>query len=153
MELKELMKKENLSENDIIGAAKVIAKVCGNIGCPYCPLYFRKECHAKDMTSQFEGEALNRFRSLLYSNHMKKVAELLGVKFNEAFHVSYGDGKGSMACYLDETGLHLSGMMYLTKSELLQDLLNGKAHIEKRRQNDEIKRDYEEAGNIRGLHH
>lgn len=139
MELKEFMEKWKVSERDIIEAGKLTSSICGSFDCENCPFDSNCGCLVTlvpaDVNINIGEEVKKRIQKLLCPNRMGTVAELLGVKFNETFHVSYGGGKGSMACYLDETGLHLSGMMYLTKSELLQDLLNGKAYIVKKEDN------------------
>lgn len=137
MELRDFMEIEKLSEDDIIKAASIVTKVCKNGSCKNCPLYLFKNCHANDMTGDIIPATSRRFKKLLHPSKMEQVAEILGVKFNERFHVSYGDSNGAMACYLDETGLHLSGLIYLTKSELLQDLLIGKAYIVKKEENED----------------
>ena len=135
MELKEFMEKWKVSERDIIEAAKLTSSICSSFDCENCPFDSNYSCLITlvpaDVNINIGEEVKKRIQKLLHLNHMEKVAEVLGVKFNERFHVSYGDSNGSMACYLDETGLHLSGMIYLTKSELLQDLLTGKAYIVK----------------------
>ena len=133
MELKEFMDKWKVLERDIIEAAKLTSSVCRIFACADCPFDSDYGCLVTLAPANVNvgEEVKERIQEFLNPNRMDKVAEVLGVKFNERFHVSYGDSNGSMACYLDETGLHLSGMIYLTKSELLQDLLTGKAYIVK----------------------
>lgn len=139
MELKEFMDKWKVSERDIIEAAKLTSSICSSFDCENCPFDSNYGCLITLVPADVNigEEVKKRIQKLLNPNHMEKVAEVLGVKFNERFHVSYGDSNGSMACYLDETGLHLSGIIYLTKSELLQDLLTGKAYIVKKEKKDE----------------
>ena len=139
MELKEFMEKWKLSERDIIEAAKLTSSICGSFYCENCPFGSKFGCLANKAAADVNNgeEVKKRIQKLLHPNHMDKVTEVLGVKFNERFHVSYGDSNGAMACYLDETGLHLSGLIYQTKSELLQDLLTGKAYIIKKEKKDE----------------
>lgn len=139
MELRECMEKWKVSERDIIEAAKLTSSICSSFDCENCPFDSNYGCLITLVPADVNigEEVKKRIQKLLCHNHTEKVAEMLGVKFNETFHVSYGDRESSMVCYLDETGLHLSGLIYPTKSELLQDLLNGKAYIVKKEKKDE----------------
>lgn len=132
MELKEFMKKENLSENDIIKAASIVTKVCDTWKCEKCPYYNYKICYAKGVKGDMVGIVKARIKELLHPSHMEKVAKLLGVKLEEKFIVDSGEG-GNLEYILGEDGLHYSSLAFKdTFPELLQDLLIGKAYIVKK---------------------
>lgn len=133
MELRECMEKWKVSERDIIEAAKLTSSICSSFDCENCPFDSNYGCLITLVLADVNigEEVKKRIQKLLHPNHMEKVAEMLGVKFNQTVLITYGNGKGSQACYLDEIGLHLSGLANHVKPELLQDLLTGKAYIEK----------------------
>lgn len=133
MELKEFMEKWKVSERDIIEAAKLTSSICGSFYCENCPFGSKFGCLTDKVAADVNNgeEVKKRIQKLLHPNRMDKVADLLSVKFNQTVLITYGNGKGSQACYLDEMGLHLSGLANHVKPELLQDLLTGKAYIEK----------------------
>ena len=137
MELREFMKNENLSENDIIKAASIVTKVCDTWKCEKCPYYNFKICYAKGMKGDMVGKVKARIKNLLHTSYMEKVAELLGVKLGKKFNVVVGEGD-SFEYILEEDGLHYSSLVFKdTSPKLLQDLLTCKAYIKKEESKDE----------------
>ena len=137
MELREFMKNENLSENDIIKAASIVTKVCDTWKCEKCPYYNFKICYAKGMKGDMVGKVKARIKNLLHTSYMEKVAELLGVKLGKKFNVVVGEGD-SFEYILEEDGLHYSSLVFKdTSPKLLQDLLTCKAYIKKEENKDE----------------
>ena len=137
MELKEFMKNENLSENDIIKATSIVTKVCDTWKCEKCPYYNFKICYTKGMKGDMVGKVKARIKNLLHTSYMEKVAELLGVKLGKKFNVVVGE-EDSFEYILEEDGLHYSSLVFKdTSPKLLQDLLTCKAYIKKEESKDE----------------
>ena len=138
MELKEFMKNENLSENDIVEAARIINVLCRDLSaCKLCPLYNGSRCIAtKTSGVSIVGVVKERMKKLLNPNRMDKVAELLGVKFGEPFKIAYiGEDISSGYFHLEKTGLYCDESLRAPFN--LTDLLVGDAYIVKEEDKDE----------------
>lgn len=138
MELREFMKNENLSENDIVEAARIINVLCRDLSaCKLCPLYNGSRCIAtKTSGVSIVGIVKERMKKLLHPNHMDKVAELLGVKLGQQFIVK-SRCDDEFYCYMNKEGLKLAGDKDADCRNLLGDMLTGKAYIIKKEKKDE----------------
>ena len=138
MELREFMKNENISENDIVEAARIINVLCRDLSaCKLCPLYNGSRCIAtKTSGVSIVGIVKERMKKLLNPNRMDKVAELLGVKLGQQFIVK-SRCDDEFYCYMNKEGLKLAGDKDADCRNLLGDMLTGKAYIIKKEKKDE----------------
>ena len=136
MELKEFMKNENLSENNIVEAARIINVLCRDLSaCKLCPLYNGSRCIAtKTSGVSIVGIVKERMKELLHPNHMEKVAEILGVELDSWFAATNAIGSTSMY-HLTRNGLYND--VRTAVPGLLTDLLIGKAYVVKEGSKDE----------------
>lgn len=128
MELKELMKKLEISEDYIIEAAQNINKICKQCGCNECPFNTEYGCILNTTANVRVDKMVKlRIKKLLYHNHMEKVAEMLGVKIGEKFGVATPTSDVVNTYYLTEQGIFSEDNM--SAEITLSNLLIGNAHI------------------------
>lgn len=136
MELKEFMKNENLSENDIVEAARIINVLCRDLSaCKLCPLYNGSRCIAtKTGGISIVGIVKERMNKLLNPNRMDKVADLLGVKLGDWIAVANIIGE-TRRCHITANGLYND--KGIAVPGCLTDLLIGRAYVVKEESKDE----------------
>ena len=127
MELRELMKELEISEDYIIEAAQKIHMICKRCTCEECPFYTGHSCVVIDCADIRVDEVVKkRIQKLLHPNRMKELAKLLDIELYNWFTTTNANGitrkyqlteKGMY----DDRGLAMHG--------LLTDLLTGRVYI------------------------
>ena len=136
MELREYMENENLSESDIVEAARIVNELCRNLSaCKLCPLYNGSRCIAvKTGGVSIVGIVKERMKKLLNPNRMDKVADLLGVKLGDWITVVNMVG-ATRRYHITANGLYND--KGIAVPGCLTDLLIGVAYIVKEDNEDE----------------
>lgn len=137
MEFKEFMNNENLSESDIVKAARIVNELCRSLSaCKLCPLYSGSRCIAvKTSGVSIVGVVEKRMKKLLHPNYMEKVAEMLGVKLGEPFKIAHDYNNIISGFHLEKTGLYCDESLRAPFN--LAELLVGDAYIVKEKNKDE----------------
>lgn len=135
MEFKEFMNNENLSESDIVKAARIVNELCRSLSaCKLCPLYSGSRCIAvKTSGVSIVGVVEKRMKKLLNPNRMDKVADLLGVKLGDWITVVNMVGE-TRRYHITANGLYNDKGVAVPGC--LTDLLIGVAYIEKEDNNE-----------------
>ena len=130
MELKELMKKLEISEDYIIEAAQKMNEIHKRCTCEECPLNTEYGCATTTNAIIRVDEAVKkRIQKLMHHNYMDDVAEMLGVKIGEHFKIAYNNEDIVSGFHLEQTGLYCDESLRAPVN--LTELLAGKAYIVK----------------------
>lgn len=130
MELRELMKKLEISEDYIIEAAQKINEIHKRCTCEECPLNTEYGCATTTNAIIRVDEAVKkRIQKLMHHNYMDDVAEMLGVKIGEHFKIAYNNEDIVSGFHLEKTGLYCDESLRAPVN--LTELLAGKAYIVK----------------------
>ena len=127
MELRELMKKLEISEDYIIEAAQKINMICKRCTCEECPLGTGNVCVVTTSADiRVDRVVKERIEKLLRPNRMKELAKLLDIELYNWFTATNANGITSKyqlteKGMYDDRGLAMHG--------LLTDLLTGRAYI------------------------
>ena len=130
MELREVMKKMEISEEYIIETAQKINSMCKLCTCGECPFYIGYGCVLVSTADiRIDEVVKKRIQNLLHHNHMEKVAEMLGVKLGEPFKIAYDNKNIISGFHLEKTGLYCDKNLRAPFN--LTELLVGDAYIVK----------------------
>lgn len=129
MELREVMKKMEISEEYIIETAQKINSMCKLCTCGECPFYIGYGCVLVSTADiRIDEVVKKRIQELLNPNRMDKVADLLGVKLDDWITVVNMVGE-TRRYHITANGLYND--KGIAVPGCLTDLLIGMAYIEK----------------------
>ena len=128
MELRELMKELEISEDYIIEATQKISMICKRCTCEECPLSTGSGGCVVTTSADIRVDRVvkERIEKLLHPNRMKELAKLLDIELYNWFSATNANGVTSKyqlteKGMYDDRGLAMHG--------LLTDLLAGRAYI------------------------